>query len=189
MKALKMLGMNLLTPILLSSAVALLAQTPGKPAPTFALAIEEQKLNPSYPATEHELLVKYTNVSDVVQKDGCAVTPWAYKMVVLRDGVPAEKRKAGSTEAEEPPDPNRIKVRSTEADACHGIPRGINPGESGTFTLWATSEYDMTAPGTYEITVTREVYPDPWNPRNSFTVKSNTLTIVVPMPGAAAPPQ
>ena len=185
MKALKMLGMNLLAPMLLSSAVALLAQTPGKTEPTFSLVIVEEKLNSSYPATEHELLVKYTNVSDVVQKDGCALTPWAYKMVVLRDGVPAEKRKTRSTEAEEPPDPNRIKVHITEADSCQGISRGINPGESVTFTLWPSSEYDMTAPGTYEITVTRET--DRWDPEKSVTVKSNTLTIVVPEPGEGAP--
>jgi hypothetical protein len=189
MKTLRMLGMNFLMPVLLSSAMDLLAQTPGKPALAFVLAIEEQKLNPSYPATEHELLVRYTNVSEVVQNDGCVVSTVAYKMVILRDGVPAEKRKAPNKETEEPPDPNRIKVRSTEADRCHGITGGINPGQSVTFTLWPSSKYDMTAPGTYEITVTREVYPDPWSPRNSFTVRSNTLTIVVPMPGAAAPPQ
>ena len=185
MKALKMLGMNLLTPVLLSSAMALLAQPPGKPVPTFALAIEEQKLNPSYPATEHELLVKYTNVSDVVQQDNCVVSAWVYKMVVLHDGLPAEKRETRNKETEEPPDPNRIKVPLyTEANSCGRITRGINPGESVTFNLWPSSEYDMTAPGTYEITVTRET--DQWNPEKSITVKSNTLTIVVPEPGEAA---
>jgi len=43
----------------------------------------------------------------------------------------------------------------------------------------------MTVPGTYEITVTRET--DPWNLAKSVTVKSNTLTIVVPEPGADTP--
>jgi hypothetical protein len=42
----------------------------------------------------------------------------------------------------------------------------------------------MTVPGTYEITVTRET--DRWNPEKSVTVKSNTLTIVVPEPGVVA---
>ena len=43
----------------------------------------------------------------------------------------------------------------------------------------------MTVPGTYEITVTRETFP--WNPEKSVTVKSNTITIVVPEPEANAP--
>jgi hypothetical protein len=53
------------------------------------------------------------------------------------------------------------------------------------FTLWVSTEYDLTVPGTYEITVTRET--DRWHPEKSVTVKSNTLTIVVAEPGASAP--
>jgi hypothetical protein len=52
------------------------------------------------------------------------------------------------------------------------------------FSLWVSSEYDLTAPGTYEITVTRET--DRWHPERSVTVKSNTITIVVPEPEAGA---
>jgi len=50
--------------------------------------------------------------------------------------------------------------------------------------LWVSSEYDMTVPGTYEITVTRET--DRWNPNKSVTIRSNTITIVVPPPPASA---
>ena len=67
---------------------------------------------------------------------------------------------------------------------CNGITRGIDPGKVVKFTLWVSSEYDMTVPGTYEITVTRET--DRWNPEKSVTVKSNTITIVVPEPGVVA---
>jgi hypothetical protein len=182
-------GVNLVVLVLLSSALALHAQAPEKSAPKFALSIGEEQLSHGYSATDHELLVKYTNVSDVVQKDGCAVTPGEYKMVVLRDGSPAEKRKTRSENTDESQDRGktntyRIKVHHTEADSCHGVDRGLNPGESVRFTLWVSSEYDMTVPGTYEITVTRET--DRWNPEKSVTVKSNTLTIVVPEPGADA---
>jgi GH15 family glucan-1,4-alpha-glucosidase len=110
-------------------------------------------------------------------------------MVVLRTGLPAEKRKTHTENADKSQDPGktntyRIKVHHTEADSCNGITRGINPGESVKFRLWASSQYDMTVPGTYEITVTRET--DRWNPEKSVTVKSNTLTFVVPEPGASA---
>jgi hypothetical protein len=39
-------------------------------------------------------------------------------------------------------------------------------------------------PGTYEIAVTRETDRD--HPEKSVTVKSNTLTVVVPQPGVGA---
>jgi hypothetical protein len=40
----------------------------------------------------------------------------------------------------------------------------------------------MTKPGTYTISVSKETFP--WNPEKSVTVKSNTITIVVPKPEA-----
>jgi hypothetical protein len=43
----------------------------------------------------------------------------------------------------------------------------------------------MSQPGTYEITVSRET--DTGHPDKSVSVKSNTLTIVVPEPEAAEP--
>jgi hypothetical protein len=170
---------------LLASAVSPLAQTPEKPAPRFALAIEEKPLEAENTPGTLILLVKYTNVSDVVQKDGCVVTPAAYSILAMHDGLPADKRKPRSEENEESSDPRRIKVNRTEADSCNGITRGIGPKETVKFALWVSSRYDMTVPGIYEITVTRET--DQWNPEKSVTVKSNTLTIIVPEPGAAEP--
>jgi hypothetical protein len=172
------LGMNLLALMLVSSAVVLYAQTSEKPAPTFALTIEEKPLEAENAPDTHILLVKYTNVSNVIQKDFCAISPVAYKLVVLRDGLPAEKRKTRNKEAEESSDPRRIKVQFTEQDDCRGARQGIDPGKVVKFPLWVSSEYNMTVPGTYEITVTRET--DRWNSEKSVTVKSNTLTIVVP---------
>ena len=177
MKTVNKPGMILVFLMLLSSAVAILAQTSETPAPTFALTIQEKPLEAENTPGTRMLLVKYTNVSDVIQKDRCVVTPVANKMVVLRNGLPAEKRKTRSENADESQDQGktntyRIKVHHTEADSCHGVDRGLNPGESVKFILWVSSEYDMTVPGTYEITVTRET--DRWNPEKSVTIKSNT---------------
>jgi hypothetical protein len=176
--------------VLLSLAVTLLAQTPEKRAPIFSLAIEEEQLSAQagYRPTDHELIVKYTNISQTVQRDGCMVTPVAYHVAVLRDGIAVDKKKSRSESEgnnEENSARKRIKVTLTEADSCHGVDKGLSPGESVRFPLWVSSEYDMSVPGTYEITVTRET--DRWNPEKSVTVKSNTLTIIVPNPGAAAP--
>jgi hypothetical protein len=186
MKTVNKFGMNLIALMLLSSVATLIAQTPEKLAPTFALAIEEKPLEAENTPGTLILLVKYTNISDAIQKDDCVVSPVAYKMVVLRDGLPAEKRKTRSKKTEESPDPRRIKrPLIMEQDNCHGINKGIDPGKIVKFTLWVSTEYDLTVPGTYEITVTRET--DRWNPEKSVTVKSNTLTIVVAEPGSTAP--
>ena len=189
MKTVNRFGLNLIALMLLSSTATLFAQTPEKLAPTFALAIDVKPLEAENTPGTVILLVKYTNISDVVQKDDCVVTPAAYKMVVLRDGLPAEKRKTRSKNTDESQDSGktngyRIKTDYTEADMCNGITRGIDPGKVVKFTLWVSSEYDMTVPGTYEITVTRET--DRWNPNKSVTIRSNTITIVVPPPPASA---
>jgi len=189
MKTVNRFGLNLIALMLLSSTATLFAQTPEKLAPTFALAIDVKPLEAENTPGTLILLVKYTNISDVIQKDHCAVTSRAYKMVVLRDGLPAEKRKTQTENTDKSQDSGktgtyRIKTLLTEEDSCHGVDKGIKPGESVKFPLWVSSEYDMTVPGTYDITVTREA--DRWNPEKSVTVKSNTITIVVPEPGVVA---
>jgi hypothetical protein len=178
MKAKTRNWLNLPAFILLSTAAVLIAQAQQKATPTFSLAIEEVQLSTSagYTANDHELIVRYTNITDTIQKDNCAVTPTAYKIVVLRDGLPVEQIK--------PKDDDTGQSTALQ-DTCHGINRGIDPGKTAKFTLWVSPDYDMTVPGTYEITVTRET--DPWNLAKSVTVKSNTLTIVVPEPGADTP--
>ena len=51
--------------------------------------------------------------------------------------------------------------------------------------LGVTGAFDMSAPGTYEITVGRET--DPEHAETSVTVRSNVLTIEVPEPGDTEP--
>jgi hypothetical protein len=171
--------MNLIMLMLLSSVATLFAQTPEKLAPTFALAIEQKPLEAENAPGTLILLVKYANISNVVQQD-CIADTWLYKMVVLRDGIPAERRTTvQSKQAEESKYPaDAIRIDSYEVKTCGRIVRGIKPGESVKFPLWVSSAYDMTVPGTYDIAVTRET--DLLNPEKSVTVKSNTLTIVVP---------
>ena len=56
---------------------------------------------------------------------------------------------------------------------------------SSTFPLEISGYFDMTKPGTYTITVSKETYPN--DPSKSATVWSNTITIVVPKPGTETP--
>src|ERR1035441_4837021 len=98
-------------------------------------------------------------------------------VAVLRDGMPVENKFARKNKTEKPLPPGAIKLELTEVNNCHSDGKGIKSGQSVKFSLWISSEYDMTVPGTYDITVTRET--DPWNPDKSVTIKSNTLTIVV----------
>jgi hypothetical protein len=170
-------------------AVATYAQTAEEPALKFSLSIEEKQLGADYPATDHEFLVKYTNTSDTIQQDDCANRPWVYTLVILRDGLPVEK-KTVDRQTDESSNPgginvHRINIHPETLMNCGKMTRGFKPGESVKFPLWVSSEYDVTAPGTYEITVTRET--DRWNPEKSVTVKSNTTTIVVPQPAVVAP--
>ena len=168
-------------------ALAACAQTPESQTLNFTLAIEEKPLEAENAPGTHILLVKYTNNSDAVQRDSCMVIPDEYNIHVKRDGIAIEKRKSKrdtANHSEEGRTGLRIEV-THRGSPCHSDNKGLNPGQSVKFPLWVSSEYDMTRPGTYEITVTRET--DPWNPEKSVTVKSNTLTIVVPEPGASAP--
>lgn len=183
MKSVNKFGMNMIVLMLLSLSAALFAQTTQLQALRFSLAIEEEQLSSlaGYQPTDHELIVKYTNISDAVQWDPCVVSPWEYKVAVLRDGTPIEKRSAHKKVTEEHLPPGAIKLELDDRKVCSATSR-LKPGETVRFTLWVSSDYDMTVPGTYDITVTRET--DPWNPEKSVTVKSNTLTIVVPEPGA-----
>jgi hypothetical protein len=63
---------------------------------------------------------------------------------------------------------------------CNGIrsDRTIQPGEEHLNQMNVTEFYNMSKPGTYEVTVTRET--EPRDLQMSTTTKSNTVKIVVP---------
>jgi hypothetical protein len=190
MNSVNKFGKILFVLMLLSSAATLFALTPESQTLKFTLAIEEKPLEAENTPGTVILIVKYTNISDTVQRDPCAVTPWEYKITVLRDGVPLAKKNLStkktdeSDEIDESQHPIHIMVLH-RGSPCSMIGGGLKPGQSVKFTLWVSSQYDMTVPGSYDITVTRET--DPWNPDKSVTVRSNTITIIVPEPGASSP--
>jgi hypothetical protein len=177
MKVLRRLGMNLLTPILLSSAVVLLAQTGQKPAPRFTLTISEYRKERA-PGT-YRIRLMETNISNEDLRVGpCAVERGMYNLSVVYDGVLMEERDV--------PARNLMEERERHTPCTSGSGYSpLKPRQSYvSFALGLSWRYDMTNPGTYEITVSRETDPD--HPEKSVTVKSNTLIIVVPEPGAAA---
>jgi len=180
-------------PFVLAICSSLPAQTPNGTVPWFSLTIEEKANEAWMGPGSHWLQVKYTNVSAQPQWDSCAWTPGAYDIAVRRDGAPLERRKKAKTESEaqEPNQGNQgsYKIRVPDlGPECSYLDRPIAPGQSIDFSLWPSAAYDMSVPGTYEVTVTRET--DPRHPDKSVTVKSNSLTIVVPPPDdSSSPPQ
>jgi hypothetical protein len=176
--------------ILLPFAAGLFVRAQQQIEPTFALHIEQTHEYEGPAPGILEIRVQYINISGEAQKDGCAVTPWVYKTIVLRDGVQLERIKP-KVPPENPPDKNdhrtRIEVRATEQDTCRGSDEAIQPGKSVMFPLGVGFEYNLSQPGTYEVTVTRDMFPCEID--HGPTIKSNTLTIVVPPASGSSSPQ
>lgn len=145
--------------------------------PKFALSIEEDKAAERITPGLHRVIVKYTNIwigaeLDYFYKEALGM----YKMIVLRDGVPVAET-----------DAMRALRRYRKADDNDINPanqRVAAPGGSWTDALDVSDFYDMSTPGTYQVTVTRE--SDPWNLAYSVPVRSNTISIVVPQESGAA---
>jgi hypothetical protein len=154
--------------ILAAQAIGACAQTSGRPEPGFTLTLSEGHRG-STVAYQQVLVVKLTNISkEVMHRTMCDSFGGLYNLEVVYNGVPVEK-----TDAE-------LKWKKQhEAGECYNgsaVPEQTKPGESRYDTLY----YNTIKPGTYEITVTGETFPG--EPEKSVTVKSNTLTIVVPEP-------
>jgi len=75
------------------------------------------------------------------------------------------------------------KERKAEEDSdfVSLISANIKPHESGSYYLHVGKYYDMSKPGTYEITVLQNTHPD--EPSKNIVVSSNTLTYTVPPKG------
>ena len=126
--------------------------------------------------TYQVLVVKLTNTSkEVMYRTVCESFGGMYNLEVVYNGVPVEK-----TEAE------KERRKKLEAGDCfHGggsaIAELTKPGETREDILY----YYTAKPGTYEITATKETFPG--HPEKSVTVRSNTVTVVVPEPGTVKP--
>ena len=160
--------LHLVALLFATQTAAFSAQTVDKPAPRFTLAISEK--HEGITPTSRNLLVTEKNISSaIVTESGCPTLRGWYNVSVVHDGVLMEETDAV----------RRIrKVREDHAP-CHGslIKRETKTGESMQFPLNITGLYDVSKPGTSEITVSKETDPD--HPEKSVTIKSNTITIFV----------
>jgi hypothetical protein len=143
---------------------------PVKPEPRFTLTISQVGYGGTIPGN-YAVLVREKNISDVdIVGSGCMGLVGWLNLIVVYDGVRL---------------PETDAVRSLEKVRKAGGPCGVDnggfrtaPGEEHKYQLFITQFYDMHKPGAYEITVTKET--EPTDRQMSTTVKSNTITIVVP---------
>jgi len=153
--------------------VAIYAQTTEKPAPGFTLTLSEGRRDGTMVPYQQVLIVRLTNISNEVNnRTGCESYGGMYNLKVVYDGVPVEET-AEESKA-------RKRMESGECEG-RGIAQHTKPGEFREDILY----YNTMKPGTYEITATKETFPG--QPDKSVTVRSNTITIVVPEPEADAP--
>jgi hypothetical protein len=149
-------------------------QTDKRPVPGFSLTISER--HRSEMPDSHLVVIRLTNISsEIYSGDNCLSERGNYNMIVLLNGEPAEET-----------DEMR-NLRKSRKDLCEGsmTNRKTKPGEYREDEFDASGYFDMSRSGTYQITVTKETDPD--HPEKSVTVKSNTITIVVPESEAVAP--
>lgn len=160
--------------------IVFFAQAVERPKPGFTISIEDDKTLPDdYPFGYHRLLVTFTNVTDLAE-DNSMLDPHTLNMIVLYDGAPADETKLMRQERK-----YREAVASGKALGIARVPGTLKPGESVKIPLYISSYFNTSKSGTYTITVSQETYP--WDPARSVTVWSNTLTIIVPQPGAETP--
>lgn len=157
---------------------AICAQNPLNRVPKFSLTIflfqnggAESEM-PGQPIFRM-IRVEETNTSnESIFEAGCLELQGLFHISVLYNGVPLEERDTATRMKRE------AKAKQTPCRAL--ATNEIRPGQSWTRYLGFAWDYPMCKPGTYEITVSRESNLE--HPEKSVTVKSNTLTIVVPEP-------
>jgi hypothetical protein len=158
--------------LLMWQTVALHAQTPEEQAAGFKLTLFQSPIRYGVPKSEQVLVVSLTNISQRVMGDTvCSAFGAFYKLIVVYNGVPIEEKEE-----------HRIHRKAMEKGPCSGSNPGrrANPGQSLEDILY----YETIKPGTYEFTVEREGLPG--DPDKSVTIKSNTITIIVPESAASA---
>jgi hypothetical protein len=167
---------RLLLSLLLVSLV-LRAQSPEETAAGFKLTVSVlEGPGKEFPDSIQVLVVKLTNISNtVVREDACSAFGGLYKLVVVRDGVQIEENDEIRKERE---------ARETEEAKggmfCVGSvrTRALNPGESWDDQIY----YDTVTPGRYQFTVEEKAFPR--GSQESVTVRSNSVTVIVPDPKA-----
>jgi hypothetical protein len=119
--------------------------------------------------------VKTTNLTDSFFDDPIQGSLAAkYQYSVRRDGEDVPENERLRSEKGIPPRPRAPgEIRTFSVAGAH-----ISPHSSLTQILLLGNYFDMTKPGTYEITVSRS--SNRLEPEKGAQVRSNMLTIVVP---------
>jgi len=152
--------------------VAVCAQKPQDSGPNFSLTIylfQPGQAEPGQP-TFRKIQVDETNISnEPFTERGCLEFQGVFHISVVYNGLPLEEKDASA---------RKKRQEDANNEWCKVMPQKILPGHSWTRYLPFDVDYPLCKPGTYEVTVSRE--SDPEHPEKSITVKSNTLTIIVP---------
>jgi hypothetical protein len=139
------------------------AQTTKKPKPGFKLTLAKSSFGAMLPATTQVLEATYINNTWEKDHTYTCASEGAFYLEIVFNGVDVTKDY-----------PQHTGIRG--ALPCIGIPSAsiLKPGASKHGYL----NYDVSKPGTYEFTVEQDTFPD--DPSKNVTVRSNTVTVVVP---------
>ncbi|MDR3713370.1 MAG: hypothetical protein P4L51_11175 [Puia sp.] len=149
---------------------AIATQEREEPKPTFKLSIEVDESRTRWNPDLHRLVVRFTRVSMGIEVQRFHdEAEGMYNMIVLHDGVLAKETPAMRA---------LRNFRKRDGNPTIRFPQLLKTGEIWITTLDVSDYYEMTHPGTYQVTVTRA--SDPGNPTYSFLVRSNTVAFVVP---------
>jgi hypothetical protein len=156
------------------------APTTGRHEPDFALTIStKEETVRAQKDMDVVVIVEEKNISNHTVNIGRLSHPgYWYGMTVLLDGRPApitELYRKLITPKQYGPD---------ELPIVDSFPGTLKPGESERFEIHLPEFFDLSTPGTYEITFTRGT--DTGQPDN-VDVKSNTITVTV-LPADDPPP-
>ena len=114
------------------------------------------------------LVVRFTSLaSSWIAEDSCARYDGFYRFIVNHNGAPIE----------ETPEQKRLRKSLQNGDCPWGpgpARGGFNPGEHMDYI----QHYNAAKPGTYQIAVEEVTVPD--HPEWGLTIRSNTITFVVP---------
>jgi hypothetical protein len=131
------------------------------------------RFNPNF----RKIRVEEKNISgDSYQEEGCYEYRGVFEISVLYNGVPLKERDAEARKARE---------EKAKHAWCKQMNLDMKPGDSHERFLDLGYDFPIEAPGTYEVTVSRST--DVEHPENGITVKSNTISFVVPETTAENP--
>jgi hypothetical protein len=139
------------------------ARTTKKPKPGFKLTLAKSSFGGMAPATTQVLEATYINTTWKKDHSDTCASIGAFYLDIVFNGIDVTKDY-----------PQHTGIRG--ALPCIGIPSAsvlkARQSKHGYLT------YDVSKPGTYEFAVEQDTFPD--DPSKNVTVRSNTITVVVP---------